>query len=94
MNKELQVVEQLSPGASIEDYTNGVFRIPILNKKEELKFLEDFIHNDNVDSARKAYFIALAFCYLCSSWLPWLWFTIGRYYSRRQYWFNEGFAKV
>ena len=53
MNKELQLVEQLSPGASIEAYTNGVFRIPILNKQEELKLLEDFINNNNVDSARK-----------------------------------------
>ena len=53
MSKELQPVEQLIPGGNINEYINGVFRIPILSQDEERVLLEDYFETNNIDSARK-----------------------------------------
>jgi len=53
MNKTLQPVDQMVPGANLGAYVQAVSSIPLLTPERERELAEDLYYNDNVDAARE-----------------------------------------
>ncbi|WP_221793006.1 RNA polymerase sigma factor RpoH [Oceanobacter mangrovi] len=53
MNKGLQAVDALSPGANLEAYLSTVNAIPVLSVEEERELAERLHYQDDLDAARR-----------------------------------------
>ena len=53
MNKSLQPIDQLVPGANLPAYVQAVSGIPVLTAERERELAEDLFYNDNLDAARQ-----------------------------------------
>ena len=53
MNKALQTMEWMTPGANLNAYIQGTSTVPILSLDEEKSLGEALYYEDDLDAARK-----------------------------------------
>ncbi|MFV0478199.1 MAG: RNA polymerase sigma factor RpoH [Parahaliea sp.] len=53
MNKTLQPVDQMVPGANLAAYVQAVGTIPLLSAERERELAEDLYYNENLEAARE-----------------------------------------